>query len=204
MAKPIGEDEADNPRSAWEVRTKRLETRLVQNKSEFDAALEYALVAPDAEGDVLKRETLSVVLFIVFERHDDVSLLRLLSMVPITSVGRDYIEHAIVADYRGRTIDDFKMLFDAYDTATSPKIKESLAAAIRRGMHDHLPAWYVDAQFVEEAKWYFDFEKDNWKVNKDSSYWPGSGAFLEGKNRVPPPLFVPISGPDSVGPKTLK
>lgn len=195
---PIGEDEADNPKSAAGVRARKLEARLVEHPSEFDAALQFALTASDSKDEKLKDEVLYVVLMIVFQRHDDASLARLLSTVPITNVGRDYIEHALVAEYRGRKIDDFGMLFTAYDAATLPKVKQSLVAAIRRGLHDKVLAWYVDAQFVEDAKMLFEVDRENWKVNREYGFAMDRRDFWDGYIVVPPPLFIPIYGPDSV------
>jgi hypothetical protein len=187
-----------DPRSEYGRVTSEAVDWLIRHPSEQTQALAYLETDAGRKDERFSR-VLSPLLFQAFlEKGDRASLTRLLSLAPIEITGPDgfYIEYALVWPHAQRPITNILILFDAYDRATDPTVKQSLIASIRRAFCDRIKPWETDAVVLLALRRDFEREAYRLKANKewDLAYSPG---FFLGSNFVSPPLFISKDGPDA-------
>jgi hypothetical protein len=188
-----------DPRSEYGRVTREAVEWLARHPSEATRTLAYLDTAAGRK-DEGSSGVLPHLLFLAFlEKDDRVSLTRLLSIAPMEITGPDgfYIEYALVWPHTPRPITNILILFDAYDQAADPKIKETLIASIRRAFCDRIRPWETDSEVLLAQRKDFEREAYRLKANKewDLAYSPG---FFGSTNFVPPPLFIEKDGPEAV------
>jgi hypothetical protein len=196
------------PAIEWRYHKRYGTDRLAASPEELEIAVDLAIdypksTIPGAEEWVGGYYLAVCSIWALVLRGDDAGLVRLLSQVPMDVVGPDgvYLEGVLVANWERRSVDGFRVLFDAYDRAANDEVRATLAHAARRAFWQELRDVGDDSEVVARAKELFEECRESVKPNRAylTAYTGGDFDIGDAKGM---PLLVPKDGPDFV-PSTM-
>jgi len=187
-------------RAEWYRRRDAVAGQLASNEVLRGDALEFLVRSPERSDFA---GTLQCALFEqLLVAGDRRKLVRMLANVPVEVDDPDgyFVEYSLVNPYLDRPLENFTILFEAWEAATRPEVKRTIASSFLRAFSaDIHPAW-CDEEVVAHASRVFDRDRKAWKVNREwrKAYNPGLFHSFDGRGETAPPLFIPMDGPDEV------